>query len=339
MPIESDLTIDSSRFRPENVTEATKQINSVLKQATANAPQWYEVGAAKYREMHASGQLALPAPVHLPNAIDATLPSRDSSREIPIRIYNPDNGQSSKGVFLHFHGGGFVLGNAKSSDQRLQMVANGAQLTAISVGYRHAPEDPYPAAPHDCIDAAEYLIDHATEYGTLKFMGGESAGACLAIITALRLLGSRPSHILLGLVPQYGLLDLSLSLPAIKTATNTLMLRGSALENFSNAYLPGLSAEERRNPSISPLYEDLPALAAASPNGLPPALFVCGTADPLVDDTILMHTKWSIAGGEAIVKLYSGAPHGFTALPGMPVADEANALGVQFMQEKLEAAA
>ncbi|KAL4936182.1 hypothetical protein BDV06DRAFT_216876 [Aspergillus oleicola] len=334
MTTKSDLAIESSRFLPENISEATKQANNLSASIGLKGPQWYEVGAAKYREMHAQGQLTLPPPIYLPNAIDSTVPSRDTARSIPVRVYRPDKGPS-KGVFLHYHGGGFVLGSEKSFDNVLQMYANGAQLTAISVGYRHAPEDPYPAPVHDCIDAAEYLVDHPLEHGIVRFVGGESSGACLSIIVAIHLLRSRPSHALSGIVLHYGLFDLSLSLPAMKRTTKPFTANVSPLEHLVEAYLPGLTADERRNPSISPLFDDLTAVAAASPNGLPSALFICGTLDPLLDDNLIMGMKWSIAGGEGIVKIYPGAPHAFTAFPGLDVAEEANTLSVNFVREKL----
>jgi acetyl esterase/lipase len=117
-------------------------------------------------------------------------------------------------------------------------------------------------------------------------------------------------------------------------STKPLMINLAILERFNGAYVPGMSTVERKIPSVSPLYEDLRALVAASGTSLPPALF-CGTDDPLLDDTILMSSKWNIAGGEAIVKIYPGATHGFTVFPGLPVADEANAVTLDFLQEKL----
>ena len=74
-------------------------------------------------------------------------------------------------------------------------------------------------------------------------------------------------------------------------------------------FLPGMTAEQRKDPSISPVYKDLTGLK------LPPALFNCGTYDSLLDDTILMAAKWQMSGNVAIVKLYPGAPHGFNAFP------------------------
>lgn len=113
MPIASDITLDVSKFRPENVTEPTKQAAALLEGITTSGPQWWEVDIKQYREMQELGQTSLPKPVYLPEARDGTVPSRDAGREIPIRIYTPDNGQPSKGIFLHFHGGGFVLATHK----------------------------------------------------------------------------------------------------------------------------------------------------------------------------------------------------------------------------------
>jgi acetyl esterase/lipase len=150
---------------------------------------------------------------------------------------------------------------------------------------------------------------------------------------------SRPTHKLAGLIFPYGEFDLTLSLPQVSSFTRPLVVNVEGLQRFNDAYLPGMSTAERRSASVSPLYEDMQALASSSPNkSLPPALFLCGTDDPLLDDTLLMSMKWMIAGGEAVVKIYPGAPHGFTAFSGIKVSEEAAAVTVQFGQEKLEEA-
>jgi acetyl esterase/lipase len=113
MPITSDIILDSLKFRHENVTEPTKQAANLLETITTSGPRWWEVGAQKYRMMRELGQTPLPKPVYLSAALDGTVSSRDAGREVPIRIYKPDNDQPSKGVFLHYHGGGFVLATHK----------------------------------------------------------------------------------------------------------------------------------------------------------------------------------------------------------------------------------
>ncbi|KAK2757990.1 hypothetical protein FQN54_004396 [Arachnomyces sp. PD_36] len=339
MAITSDLTLSIGKFDQRNVSEETKKTNTFLEGLTSSGPRWHEVGVAKYREMRETGGTPLPVPVYLPEARDATAPSRDAGRNIPLRVYVPDNGKPSKGVFLHFHGGGFVLGTHQHADNSLKMYANACQLTAISVGYRLAPEYPHPAAIHDSIDVAEYLVDNAeSEYGAkLLFFGGESAGSCLAAVAAFELMRTRPDHQLAGLVFPYGWFDLTLNLPSASSFTRQLVINTESLQRFSDAYTPGLSEAERRHHSVSPLYEDMQALASTK-GSFPPALFLCGTEDPLLDDTILMSTKWMIAGGEAIVKFYPEAAHGFTVIPGYKLAEEATDVAIRFVQDKLTAA-
>jgi acetyl esterase/lipase len=110
------------------------------------------------------------------------------------------------------------------------------------------------------------------------------------------------------------------------------------IDKFVEAYTVRASIEARRNPLMSPLYDDLQKLAAESPFGtLPPALFTCGTGDPLLDDSLLMSIKWMGTGSEAVIKLYPGAPHMFSAFKGVKVADDTAADTTAFLKEKLGA--
>jgi acetyl esterase/lipase len=356
MAAPSDVTLDASRFNPSNMTENTKKINGMLETIGAKGPHWHEVGLEKYQQMRDAGETPLPPPVYLPEAQEAVLPSREVDRQIPLRIYKPDNGEPSKGIFLHFHGGGFVLGNHQGyagqpiapfapnrtrsdpklsrQDRSLRLYANTCQLTAISVGYRHAPAHPYPAPIDDCIDAATYLADYAeAEYGApLLFMGGESAGACAAVLATFDLMRARPAHKLAGLVLPYGWFDMTLSLPSISTSTVLRVVNLHEMQKFREAYLPGISGEELRASKVSPLFEDFEALREK----LPPALFLVGTADPLLDETLLMNVKWMAAGAEAVLRVWPGCPHGFTAFPGFGPAEEALEIIVMFLGRNLE---
>src|SRR5690606_33192000 len=79
------------------------------------------------------------------------------------------------------------------------------------------------------------------------------------------------------------------------------------MEWFCEQFTPGMTAEARRDPSVSPLYADLA--------GMPPALFTVGTLDPLIDDTLFMASRWAAAGCRAEVAVYPESPHGFHAFP------------------------
>lgn len=191
---------------------------------------------------------------------------------------------------------------------------------------------------NDCFDAAEYLVDHAEKIFGAKvlFLGGESAGAYFSTLTTFQLMRSRPAHRLAGLILLFGNFDLTLNMPHLINTSRCLVIDHERMKRFVNAYTPGMSIEERRNPAVSPLYEDMQALALSSPHkSLPPALFQCGTQDPLLDDTLMMGLKWMAAGGEAIVKLYPGAAHGFTLMAQLPVSIEAEEVQRRFLNEKM----
>lgn len=84
-------------------------------------------------------------------------------------------------------------------------------------------------------------------------------------------------------------------------------------------YLPYLNLRKKKKifPSILITTNTLtlPLLFSSPTKQLPPALFTCGTLDVLLDDSVLMATKWAMSGAESILKLYPGAPHGFTFFP------------------------
>ena len=213
---------------------------------------------------------------------------------------------------MHIHGGGWVLNDEQSSDVYLQKVADGCGLLCISVGYRLAPEYPFPAATNDCYDAAYWLVDNGQiEFGVpLAWIGGESAGANLAVLTMLHLAQSPVARYvnfrLSGLLCHYGTYSLQwLSSTKHFKKNPPLVLDEDLMTSFRKAYLPGMTIDDVSSPEISPLFADLVGLS------LPPAFFTCGTEDCLLDDSVFMSVKWMMAGGEAVIRVYPGSPHGY----------------------------
>ncbi|KAL1963347.1 hypothetical protein VTN77DRAFT_8468 [Rasamsonia byssochlamydoides] len=267
--------------------------------------------------MRKNGLTPLPAATLLPTAELFSIPSRDTDRMIPCRVLRPGQGPV-RGLFLHVHGGGWVLNDEASSDVYLQEIADRCGLVCLSVGYRLAPEHPYPAGPDDCFDIASWLITHASRcFGTqLVFIGGESAGAHLSIVTALRLLQSSVQELasfrLKGLLLHYGAYSLRWQ-PGTKLFRRqpTLILDEDMMVHFRDAYVPGIKDDERQltAPDVSPFFADLASL------DLPPALFTIGTEDCLLEDSVFMSTRWMIACKEAVLKIYPGSPHGFILFP------------------------
>jgi acetyl esterase/lipase len=262
------------------------------------------VGAEATRQARRRGDGPFPAPVISPRARTIEIIGKDGNK-IPLRVVTPAN---PRGVYLHLHGGGWVLGGADLQDPMLERIAGKTGLAVVSAEYRLAPEHPYPAGPDDCEAAALWLVRNAAkEFGPDRLtIGGESAGAHLSAVTIVRLRDRHGFTGFRGANLVFGAFDLSMT-PSQRAFGNTrLVLRAIDFHQFYNAFLP--MVRDRRTADVSPLYADLKALC--------PALFCVGTADPLVDDTLFMYARWIAAGNEAELAIYPGAPHGFTGFPG-----------------------
>jgi acetyl esterase/lipase len=305
------MTFDPACFAPEAISEETHQLNESLVAAQSGLPNWWEVGAQATREMRARGEGPFPLPPRSEKARVLSITGK-AGHQIPLRVIAPDR---PRGIYLHIHGGGFVLGSSDLQDASLERIAEKAGLACVSVNYRLAPEHPYPAAPDDCEAVALWLATHAKEqFGTdILTIGGESAGATLSAITLLRMrdhgfTGFSGANLL------YGIFDLSMT-PSQKLfgSDKRLVLRTIDLEKFIGAYVPpGVSL---RDPDVSALYADL--------HGLPPALFTIGTADPLLDDSLFMYARWIAANNRAELAVYPGGAHQFNAYS-FQLAEEAN---------------
>jgi acetyl esterase/lipase len=298
-----EVMLDPKLFSDDAVPEDTRTLNAGILEATKDMPNWWEVGAAKVREARAAGRGPFPAPVKSERARWVEIDG--PAGKLKLRVIEP---RKSRGVYLHMHGGGHVLGAADQQDKLLERIAGETRLTAVSVEYRLAPENPYPAGPDDCEAAALWVSAHARDFGGEALaIGGESAGAHLSALTLLRLRDKHRKTPFKAANLVFGVYDLAMTPSARSFGNERLVLRTLDIEKFGEAFLPGLSPAEKRAPHLSPLYADL--------RGLCPALFTVGTRDALLDDSLFMHARWVSAGNAGELDIYPGACHGFIAFP------------------------
>ncbi len=173
-------------------------------------------------------------------------------------------------------------------------------LACASVGYRLAPEHPYPAAWDDAEAAALWAARHATSLfgGDVLAIGGESAGATLSVTTLLRLRDRHGGVPFRAAILTCGNYDATMT-PSQRLTGDEGLVGRTSLRKYVEAYLP--TGVDPRDPDVSPLYANL--------HGLPPAIFTIGTADPLLDDSLFLSTRWIAAGNQAELVLYPGATH------------------------------
>ncbi|MFA7640040.1 MAG: alpha/beta hydrolase [Parvibaculum sp.] len=295
---------DPNLFTAAAISAETKGINDIIINAMKDLPEWWDIGVATFREQRARGEGAFPLAPKSTRAREIEIDGKGN--KVKLRIIAPE--ESPRGVYLHIHGGGWVLGGADQQDPMLERIADRTGLACVSVEYRLAPENPYPAGPDDCEAAAIWLAKNAkAEFGTdALVIGGESAGGHLSAVTLLRMRDKHGFTGFRGANLVFGAFDMSMTPSQRAFGDERLILRTIDIEKFGDAFLP--PHIDRRDPDVSPLYARL--------HDMPPALFSIGTRDALIDDSLFMHARWVAAGNQAELAVYPGGAHGFIAFPG-----------------------
>jgi acetyl esterase len=317
------LVPDKKIFLDEFIDPETKALNARIQEMLSALPRTYTLLPQTIRDAREQGG-GLWITNRLEEVKDRSIPGPNG--EIPLRVYVPEKIDA---VYLHIHGGGFMLGRAHHSDEPCFRIANACNVATVSVDYRLAPEHPFPAGLDDCQAAALWVIHHLKEeFGTDRLIiGGESAGANLSVATLLRLRDRQGFTGFSGACLTYGVYDLSGTPSSLNWGEErVLILTSRTMEWFNENYAP---RELWKNPEVSPLYADL--------QKMPKALFSVGTLDPLLDDSLFMAGRWTAAGNEAELAVYPGGIHAFNAFP-IPLADKANNRIIEFIKQSAMAA-
>ncbi|MFH1090955.1 MAG: alpha/beta hydrolase [Pseudomonadota bacterium] len=309
---------DPFLFRPEAVDPETDQFNLEMARRMASAPPLHTLKPQQLRDLRDSGKSIWGPFKRLAEAGERTVPGPKGP--VVVRVFVPDK---IKGVYLHIHGGGFMIGRAYERDESNAEIARQCQLAVVSVDYRLAPENPYPAAPDDCEAAAVWLVQEAeAEFGVNRLIiGGESVGATLSVVTLLRMRDHHGFTGFAGAKLSYGVFDLSCTPSLLGWEDRNPIITCSTMEWFNRSYV---SPERFKDPDVSPLYADL--------SRLPPALFLIGTMDPLLDDSLFMYARWLAAGNPAQLEVYPGGLHAFDLFP-LKIAWQANQRVLEFLSE------
>jgi acetyl esterase/lipase len=288
-------------FSPDLIDDETLELNRSIEEQMTLAPARWEMTEEYERTLTPGGGL-IPTSGPVPGLEERAIPGAGGS--VPVRIIPCD--ERPQGVYLHFHGGGFAMGAARHHDRMLAETARGARVAVVSVDYRLAPESPYPAAPADAEAAAMWVLQHGDEeLGSNRLViGGESAGATLSLLAALRLRDRHDFTGLAGLNLSQGAYDMRMTPGMRAWGRRRLIINTPTIKRHYDRYLRDA---DREDPDVSPLFADL--------TGMPPALFTVGTADPLLEDSAFMYVRWITSGRQGTLDIYPGGCHAFNYFP------------------------
>ncbi|OAG37136.1 hypothetical protein AYO21_08671 [Fonsecaea monophora] len=305
------------------------------------APEWLEFEAQLgYRpQLHSPlsrtleewGSLLndLSARFSLPQADTTSIRSVDmeiAPEKIPIRIYFPEDTHVQRNVPLavYVHGGGWAMGDLDSEDFQPRTIAKEARMVVVSVDYRLAPGHPFPDGLNDCVRAISWTSSNSTKLGATTqevIVIGGSAGANLAIASALKIIDQGQKSILKGvaaLVPvtvhpdavplkfrnRYRSYDEEADCP-IDTAD---AMRGRG--GFWDAYTNEISSHTS-------------VLLHPRLHEMPPTYIAVAEKDVLRDDGLLLKHVLEEYGVPVKCDSYRGLPHYFWSFPGPSLANKA----------------
>lgn len=243
------------------------------------------------------------------NLLDRKIIIQD--REIPVRIFKPDKIKHNK-ILLFFHGGGWVIGNIDSYSNICNNMANQTGNMVVSVDYRLAPENPFPAGLEDCYNVAKILFTDTsvlqcnTENITLI---GDSAGANLAAVVSLmaRDLGefAPKKQILLYPATYYDHSENSPFLSVQENGTDYVMT-SKRIQDYMDLYVN--KEEDKKNPYVAPLL-------AKDLSNQPETLVITAEYDPLRDEGEAYGMRLREYGNNVTIERMQDALHGFLSLP------------------------
>jgi acetyl esterase/lipase len=250
---------------------------------------------------------------------------------IAARLYLPE-AEEPPPVLAYFFGGGWVLGSLDIAEPVCRRLANAAACAVVSVAYRRAPEDPFPAAVEDCYAATCWLAENGAGHGldaTRLAVSGASSGGNLAaaVATLARDRGGPPLAFQLLVYPP---LDHRAATPSMRELVQRPFFGPEDVAWCWSHYLADSADGER--PAASPL-------RAGDFRGLPPALVITAEVDPLRDEGELYAARLREDGVPTDLVRFEGVMHGFFSLADeLDAAVEAQELAASALRRAFAAA-
>lgn len=262
-----------------------------------------EVGAVEGRQqMRMLGSLAETPPRELAVVRDLACPG--PAGEIPLRLYDARETREPSPVVVFIHGGGFVIGDLEVYHALCTEFAHRLDLPVVSVDYRLAPENPFPAAPDDCEAAARWIASSPEALGrqvTGLVITGDSAGGNLAIVTTNQLTNEPADVPVIVQAPIYPVASDITKHRSFAQFSEGFLLTGAAMGFFTRSY-GGDPSDPRHTPMVG------------NCSNTPPTVLCTAGLDPLRDSGREYAAHLIQQGTDVCYLEFSGIIHGFTTL-------------------------
>jgi acetyl esterase len=223
---------------------------------------------------------------------------------VPARLYRPSDA-SGLGLFVYFHGGGWVVGDLDTHDNVARTLAATSGQAVLSVDYRLAPEHPFPAGLDDALTASRWAYENASSLGCdpdRLAIGGDSAGGNLAAVVAQRERAPFRFQVLF-----YPVTDARADSGSYITHSDGPLLTATGMHWYIEHYLSG-GEGSRDDPRVSPLLASDEAVKRS-----PPTLVITAELDPLRDEGEAYAERLRSLGVETTMIRYDGMLHGFVS--------------------------
>ncbi len=254
---------------------------------------------------------------------------------LPVRVLRPA-GSGARPTVVYFHGGGWVLGDLDTHLGHARRICVQSDAVVVSVGYRVAPEDRFPAAFEDALAAVAWAFDNRADLGgtdTPFVLAGDSAGGQLAASVAIaRRDAGQPVDAQLLLYPvtdvtgRYADPEVNAKYWSRRTQNGGKGLTLEGMQNFAKHYVEESEAADWR---VSPL-------RAADLTGVAPAVVHTATLDVLRTEGNFYAEALQAAGVEVIAREWPTLNHSYFGLGGVSaVADSAAAQAAEDLRELL----
>ncbi len=266
-------------------------------------PRTHELDPVAARQMFTATKDLTDLPVgDLATIRDIVIPGPDGP--IPARLFDAAETRVPGPVMVFYHGGGFVFGEIETHASLCAEMARVLGMPVLSVEYRLAPEHRWPAAPDDAEAAARWVASNPSALGrtaTGLVLSGDSAGGMLTIVTAMAL-RDRPAAVpVIAQAPLYPVTDPAGRYPSFEEFAEGYLLTKAAMLWFGDAYQADI-AHMRGSPMLAPLA------------GMPPAVIVAASLDPLRDQGRAYAARLIEAGVPTVYREAVGTVHGFATL-------------------------